>query len=57
MKQHCHLHFADVLLLKKEDSEESIASIFKCVWTFIYKAGMIESVSKFLLNETISNGA
>ena len=26
-KQHCHLHFADVLLLKK-DSEESIASIF-----------------------------
>ena len=27
-KQHCHLHFADVLLLKKKDSEESIASIF-----------------------------
>ena len=26
-KQHCHLRFADVLLLKK-DSEESIASIF-----------------------------
>ncbi len=26
-KQHCHLRFADVLLLKK-DSEESIASVF-----------------------------
>ena len=33
-KQHCHLRFADVLLLKK-DSEESIASIFtKKKWYF-----------------------
>ncbi len=27
-KQHCHLHYADVLLLKK-DFEESIASVFQ----------------------------
>ena len=32
-KQHCHLRFADVLLLKK-DSEESIASIFSKKWYF-----------------------
>ncbi len=32
-KQYCHLHYADVLLLKK-DFEESIASVFKKMSTF-----------------------
>ena len=50
-KQHCHLRFADVLLLKK-DSEESIASIFsKKKWYFrhewISSQDVFESMLRF----------
>ena len=50
-KQHCHLRFADVLLLKK-DSEESIASIFtKKKWYFrhewISSQDVFESMPRF----------
>ena len=51
-KQHCHLRFADVLLLKKKDSEESIASIFsKKKWYFrhewISSQDVFESMLRF----------
>lgn len=50
-KQHCHLRFADVLLLKK-DSEESIASIFsQKKWYFrhewISSQDVFESMLRF----------
>jgi len=51
------IYYFSGLLLKSEESVE-VLKLLRINWAALkVEPGMIESVSKFLLNETISNGA